>query len=66
MIVAVGGNRVASLEELRDVLADHKPGDTVKIELYRGDDETMTRRRHARPPARRLTAASARGSTLAA
>jgi S1-C subfamily serine protease len=38
VIVALGGRRVSSLEELRDALADHKPGDTVKVELYRGDD----------------------------
>ena len=36
LIVALAGKRVASLEELRDVLADHKPGETVKLELYRG------------------------------
>jgi S1-C subfamily serine protease len=37
LIVAVAGKRVASLEELRDVLADHKPGETVKLEIYRGN-----------------------------
>jgi S1-C subfamily serine protease len=36
LIVAVAGKRVSSLEELRDVLADHKPGETVKIQVYRG------------------------------
>jgi S1-C subfamily serine protease len=36
LIVAVAGKRVASLEDLRDVLADHKPGETVKLEIYRG------------------------------
>ena len=36
LIVAVAGERVSSLEELRDVLADHKPGETVKIQVYRG------------------------------
>ena len=36
LIVAVAGKRVASLEELRDVLADHKPGETVKLQVYRG------------------------------
>ena len=39
VIVAVGGRRVSSLEELRDALADHKPGDKVEVELYRGDDQ---------------------------
>jgi putative serine protease PepD len=37
LIVAVAGKRVASLEELRDVLADHKPGETVKLQIYRGN-----------------------------
>ena len=41
LIVAVGGKRVASLEQLRDVLADHKPGETVKLQLYRGS-KSMT------------------------
>ena len=36
LIVAVGGKRVASLEQLRDLLADHKPGETVKLQIYRG------------------------------
>jgi len=36
LIVAVGGRRVASLEELRDVLADHRPGKTVTLRIYRG------------------------------
>ena len=36
LIVAVAGKRVASLEELRDALADHKPGETVKLQVYRG------------------------------
>jgi S1-C subfamily serine protease len=41
LIVAVGSKRVASLEQLRDVLADHKPGETVKLQLYRGS-KSMT------------------------
>ncbi len=39
LIVAVAGKRVASLEELRDVLADYKPGQTVKLRIYRGNRE---------------------------
>jgi S1-C subfamily serine protease len=38
VIVAVAGKRVSSLEELRDVLADHKPGDEVALTIYRGAD----------------------------
>ena len=41
LIVAVGGKRVASLEQLRDLLADHKPGETVKLQFYRGS-KSMT------------------------
>jgi S1-C subfamily serine protease len=37
LIVALAGKRVSSLEELRDVLADHKPGETVKLQIYRGN-----------------------------
>ncbi len=36
LIVAMAGKRVTSLEELRDELANHKPGDTVKLQIYRG------------------------------
>ena len=36
MIVAADGKRVASIENLRDILAKHKPGDKIKLELYRG------------------------------
>lgn len=35
LIVAVAGKRVSSLEGLRDELANHKPGATVKLEVYR-------------------------------
>ena len=37
LIVAVAGKRVSSLGGLRDVLADHKPGETVKLQIYRGN-----------------------------
>ena len=36
VIVAIGGRRVASLPDLRDVLARHRPGNVVGIEVYRG------------------------------
>ena len=50
LIVAVAGKRVASLEELRDVLADHKPGrDGEAPDLPR--QPAADARRHARPPA---------------
>ena len=36
VIVAVGGTRVSSTDELRDVLASHKPGRTVEVQIHRG------------------------------
>jgi S1-C subfamily serine protease len=43
VIVAIGGRRVSSLEELREVLADRKPGETVEVRLRRGTREmTLT------------------------
>lgn len=36
VLVALGGERVASLSQLRDVLARHEPGEKVRLELYRG------------------------------
>jgi putative serine protease PepD len=39
VIVAVAGKRVSSLDELRDVLADQKPGKTVSVRLHRGTRE---------------------------
>ena len=36
LIVKADGQTIASLERLRDVIAAKKPGDTVKLEIYRG------------------------------
>ena len=36
VIVAVGGSRVGSTEELRDSLARHKPGQKVNVQIHRG------------------------------
>jgi S1-C subfamily serine protease len=51
LIVAVAGKRVASLEQLRDVLADHKPGETVKLQLYRGSKSMTVPVKLGRQPA---------------
>jgi S1-C subfamily serine protease len=51
LIVAVGGKRVASLEALRDLLADHKPGETVKLEIYRGSKAMTVEVKLGRQPA---------------
>jgi S1-C subfamily serine protease len=50
LIVALGGKRVASLEQLRDLLADHKPGETVKLELYRGSKPLSIKVKLGRQP----------------
>ena len=50
LIVALGGKRVASLEELRDVLADHKPGETVKLQIYRGNRQLTVKVTLGRQP----------------
>ena len=36
LIVAVAGKKVSSLEELRDLLGERKPGDKVRVQIYRG------------------------------
>jgi S1-C subfamily serine protease len=36
VIVALGGKRVGSTDELRDVLAGRKPGQTVNVQIHRG------------------------------
>ncbi len=41
LIVAIARRRVSSLEELRDVLSSHKPGETVKLQIYRGNQQRM-------------------------
>lgn len=51
VIVAVDGERVASLSQLRDVLARHKPGDTIRLELYRGSRQISIPVLLARQPA---------------
>ena len=36
VVVAVGGKRVGTADELRDALAQHKPGQTVNVQIHRG------------------------------
>jgi S1-C subfamily serine protease len=50
VIVALGGKRVASLEQLRDLLADHKPGATVKLDVYRGSKQISVKVKLGRQP----------------
>jgi S1-C subfamily serine protease len=37
VIVAADGKPVSTIDELRDVIADHKPGDKLQLKIYRGD-----------------------------
>ena len=37
VIVAADGKPVATIDELRDVIAAHKPGDKIELKFYRGD-----------------------------
>ncbi len=39
VIVGLAGRRVSSLETLRDILATHRPGEKVAVEIYRGTAE---------------------------
>jgi S1-C subfamily serine protease len=43
VIVAIGGERIASLPELRDVLSRHEPGDEVQVRIYRGSEQQTVR-----------------------
>ena len=37
VIVAADGKPVSSIDELRDVIAAHKPGEKIELKIYRGD-----------------------------
>jgi S1-C subfamily serine protease len=51
LIVAADGNRVGSTEALRDAVAMKKPGDEMKLTLYRGDKEMNVHVKLGRQPA---------------
>lgn len=40
IIVGFEGEKISSIGELRDVIAQHKPGDKVKLEIYRDGKKT--------------------------
>jgi S1-C subfamily serine protease len=51
IIVALNGKRISSIEQLRDAIAAHKPGDKVKLEIYREAKKTsVTVALGRRPP----------------
>ena len=39
LIVAADGVRLSSLDQLRDVISNKQPGDTLKLEIWRGDQK---------------------------
>jgi S1-C subfamily serine protease len=50
LIVKAGGMVVATTEDLRQVISEHKPGETVKVEYYRGSARTTTDVKLGRQP----------------
>ncbi len=43
VIVGADGKRVASIEDLRGIIAAHRPGDTIRLQIYRGGkQQTVT------------------------
>ena len=54
IIVAADGKKVASVEELRDAIAAHKPGEKIELEVYRDKKKTsVTVTLGRRPPSPR-------------
>lgn len=51
LIVRADGVRVGSLARLRDVLATKKPGETIELEIYRGDTKMTVEVKLGRQPA---------------
>ncbi len=51
IIVAVDGTQIGSIEELRDAIAAHKPGDKISLEVYRGAKKTSVSVTLGRQPA---------------
>ena len=43
IVVAAGGKKVSSIEELRDAIAAHRPGEKIELEIYRGADKSSVR-----------------------
>jgi S1-C subfamily serine protease len=51
IIVSADGVRIGSLDRLRDVVATKKPGQTMKLEVYRGDKKLEVDVKLGRQPA---------------
>jgi len=50
LIVKAAGIEVTSTERLREIVAEHKPGDTLRIEYYRGTESRTTTIKLGRQP----------------
>ena len=50
VIVKADGLRVVSLDRLRDVIAAKKPGETIELEIYRGDSTRIVEVKLGRQP----------------
>jgi S1-C subfamily serine protease len=51
IIVGLGGEKISTTEELRDAIADHKPGDKVTLVIYRdANKSSVTVTLGRRPP----------------
>ena len=50
LIAAIDASPLSSLDQLRDTLADKKPGDTVKLDVYRGDQRRTVTVKLGRQP----------------
>jgi S1-C subfamily serine protease len=50
VIVAADGKAVSTIDELRDVIAAHKPGDKIQLKLYRGDSVKVVTVKLGRQP----------------
>ncbi|HEU4970525.1 MAG TPA: trypsin-like peptidase domain-containing protein [Gaiellaceae bacterium] len=51
IIVSFGGKRISSIEQLRDAVAAHRPGDKVKVVIYRDANKTSVTVTLGRQPA---------------
>lgn len=51
IIVAADGKKVSSIEELRDAIAAHKPGEKIKLQIYREAKKTSVTITLGRRPA---------------
>jgi S1-C subfamily serine protease len=51
IIVSFGGVKISSIEQLRDAVAAHKPGDKVKVVIYRDASKTSVTVTLGRQPA---------------